>query len=98
MNEEIVLDEKTTEEVDLEWKNYCMSMCRIERDKLLSETDWIHLPDVSVSEQYKEAMNIYRQQLRDFPASFSDEFDNMEEDSKYGVTPQSFSFPVKPEE
>lgn len=96
------LDNKSIEEGRLEWKNSCLKMCRTERDRLLSETDWIHLPDVTVTEEYKTAMNTYRQELRDFPATFTTLFDSWDWeddiDKIYGVTPASFNFPTKPEQ
>lgn len=90
------MQEKTVEQLDAEWKAYCMAMCREERDKLLAATDYIHMPDVSLPDDYVTAMNTYRQQLRDYPATFSAEYDTMTEDQKHGVTPQSFDFPTKP--
>lgn len=90
------LQEKTAEQLDAEWKAYCMAMCREERDKLLAASDYIHMPDVTVTAEYQSAMNIYRQQLRDYPSVFSSEYDNMTEDQKSGVTSLSFNFPTKP--
>lgn len=88
--------DKTAEQLDAEWKAYCMAMCREGRDKLLAESDYVHMPDVTISDADLAAMNTYRQQLRDFPASFSTTFDNMTEDEKHGVTPQSINYPSKP--
>lgn len=90
-------DIKTVEQLDQEWKDQCMSWCRDERDRRLAETDYIHLPDVTVADEFRDAMLIYRQQLRDVPAAFSTEYDSMTEDQKGGITPQSFEWPVKPE-
>ena len=42
---------------------------RLKRNALLAETDWIHLPDVTVSDSYKAALLTYRQKLRDIPAT-----------------------------
>jgi hypothetical protein len=42
---------------------------RKERDKLLAETDYIHLPDVTVSDTFKANMITYRQALRDIPST-----------------------------
>lgn len=90
------LNPKTKEELDQEWKDECMDMCRTKRDQLLLDTDYIHLPDVSVSSDYKAALMTYRQQLRDFPSSFSTIFDNYNQVEKDGVTPHSIPFPTKP--
>jgi len=92
------LNPKTQKELDQEWKDYCMSLCRKKRDNLLLETDYIHLPDVSVSETLKSKMITYRQQLRDLPSSFSTLFDKMSETQKDGVTYESIEVPIKPKE
>ena len=42
-----------------------MRLLRVERDRLLAETDWTALGDVTMS----SAMKTYRQELRDLPAS-----------------------------
>ena len=42
---------------------------RKERDKRLAETDYIHLPDVTVSDTFKANMITYRQTLRDIPST-----------------------------
>ena len=39
---------------------------------MIAETDWIHLPDVTVSDSYKTALLTYRQKLRDIPATVDD--------------------------
>lgn len=91
-----IVDPKTEEQALQEWKNYCLTLCRKERDNLLAATDWIHMPDVIVAESFRASMNTYRQQLRDFPATFSTSFDSMSESEKYGVTKESLNFPTKP--
>ena len=88
---------KTAEQLDQEWKDQCMIWCREERDKRLAATDYIHLPDVTVTDEFRDAMLTYRQQLRDIPGTFSTEYDSMTEDQKGGITPQSFDWPTKPE-
>lgn len=87
---------KTQEQLDQEWKDQCMIWCREERDKLLAATDYIHLPDVTVDSDYRVSILTYRQQLRDFPASYETSFDALTEDQKGGVTPQSIVYPTKP--
>ena len=42
-----------------------MEAIREHRNRLLTETDWMVLPDVTVSDEWKT----YRQELRDVPAS-----------------------------
>ena len=51
-----------------EWKNEV----REERDKLLAKTDYIHLPDVTVTDTFKSDMIAYRQALRDIPSTVDD--------------------------
>lgn len=87
---------QTQQEAIAVWKNYCMNLCRQKRDKLLSATDYIFYPDVTVSEEYKQALIVYRQQLRDYPETFSAWFDQASEEEKYSVTEQSITFPEKP--
>ena len=41
------------------------AQARSKRNSLLSGTDWTQLPDVTISEENKNLMRIYRQQLRD---------------------------------
>jgi len=48
-----------------EWKNEV----RAERNRLLAETDYIHLPDVTVDDTFKANMIAYRQSLRDIPST-----------------------------
>lgn len=42
---------------------------RVERNKLLLDTDWTQLPDVPMDADTREAWRLYRQKLRDFPAT-----------------------------
>lgn len=44
-----------------------LASIRLQRDYLLSQTDWTALNDVPLSPQEKTAYENYRQQLRDFP-------------------------------
>lgn len=44
-----------------------LNAIRIQRDKLLAETDWTQLPDNNLSETKRQEWIAYRQQLRDFP-------------------------------
>jgi len=64
-----------------------MRLLRIERDRLLAETDWTALGDVTMS----SAMKTYRQQLRDLPASSTPKLD-----SNGGLDMTSVTFPTKP--
>jgi hypothetical protein len=58
---------KTQEELLEEFKQNFINEVRQERNRRIAETDYIYMPDVNVSEEYKTAMNTYRQQLRDIP-------------------------------
>ena len=60
--------------------DYAMETLRINRNKLLAETDWTQARDVTLSND--SAWQTYRQQLRDLPASQSD--------------PDDVVFPTKP--
>lgn len=47
---------------------YLVERMRNHRDRLLAESDWTQLPDAPVD---KAAWAAYRQQLRDFPATWT---------------------------
>ena len=51
-----------------DFKKANFKILREKRDKLLSETDWLALSDVTMSDAWKT----YRQQLRDLPANTAD--------------------------
>ena len=69
---------------------------RTGRDALLAKTDYIFNPDVTVSQEYKDALVVYRQELRDFPEGFRTTLMSMDDTALYSVTPQSIIYPVKP--
>jgi hypothetical protein len=58
---------KTEEELILEFKNNFIAEVKIERTKRLADTDYIHMPDVSLSDAVKSQIVEYRQKLREFP-------------------------------
>ena len=64
-----------------------MRLLRVERDRLLAETDWTALGDVTMS----SAMKTYRQALRDLPASSTPK---LASDGSLDMT--SVTFPTKP--
>jgi hypothetical protein len=43
------------------------AILRSERDTLLARSDWTQMPDAQLTEEQKQAWQIYRQQLRDLP-------------------------------
>ena len=67
------------------------------RDKRLSATDYIFLPDVTVTQSVKDTLITYRQELRDFPEGFSTELSAMTIEEMYLITRHSIVYPVKPE-
>ena len=64
-----------------------MRLLRIERDRLLAETDWMGNSDVTMSSAWTK----YRQDLRDLPASSDPKLD-----SNGGLDMSSVTFPTKP--
>ena len=64
-----------------------MRLLREERNRLLAETDWTALGDVTMS----SSMKTYRQQLRDLPASASPKLS-----SDGSLDMSSVTFPTKP--
>ena len=64
-----------------------MRLLRVERDRLLTETDWMGNSDVTMTSDWKT----YRQALRDLPAS-----SNPKLDSSGGLDMSSVTFPTKP--
>jgi hypothetical protein len=64
-----------------------MRLLRIERDRLLAETDWTALGDVTMANN----MKTYRQALRDLPASSDPKLD-----SNGSLDMSSVTFPSKP--
>jgi len=77
------LNDRTELELAAEWKAYCMHLCREGRDKRLAATDYIHMPDVNVSDAFRASVMTYRHE-------------DMTEEQQDGVTPQSLPFPEKP--
>ena len=64
-----------------------MRLLRVERNRLLAETDWMANSDVTLADNWKT----YRQQLRDLPASASPKL------SSDGLLDMSsVTFPTKP--
>ena len=64
-----------------------MRLLRVERDRLLAETDWMANSDVTLADNWKT----YRQQLRDLPASASPK---LSADGSLDMS--SVTFPTKP--
>lgn len=85
---------KTQEELMEEFKQKFIDEVRQERNKRLAETDYIYMPDVNVSEEYKTVMNTYRQQLRDIP-DIVDEW--LVDKDLYSVSVWGVPWPEKPQ-
>ena len=66
-----------------------MRLLRLERNRLLAESDWMANSDVTMSDEWKT----YRQQLRDFPASPKIN-PQLKDDGSLNMT--SVSWPTKP--
>ncbi len=64
-----------------------MRVLRVERDRLLAETDWWASSDLSITDEQKK----YRKGLRDLPASAKPKLD-----SNGGLDMSSVTFPTKP--
>jgi len=77
------VSDKKTELVNAE----PMRLLRVERDRLLTETDWMGNSDVTMTSDWKT----YRQALRDLPAS-----SNPKLDSSGRLDMSSVTFPTKP--
>lgn len=43
---------------------------KIQRNRLLADSDWTQLPDNGLSDSDRQAWATYRQALRDFPATW----------------------------
>ena len=59
--------------------NIFLSEVRLLRDRKLSQTDWMVLPDSPLSETDKTAILSYRQELRDYPSTLTGEESSIEE-------------------
>ena len=85
----------TEEEVNLKVaeleKGEPMKLLRVERNKLIAETDWTQANDIPFSTSKKEEWQAYRQQLRDLPANSSPKLD-----SNYNLDLTSFTWPTPP--
>ena len=77
------VSDKKTELVNAE----PMRLLRVERDRLLAETDWMANSDVTLADNWKT----YRQQLRDLPAGASPKLS-----SDGSLDMSSVTFPTKP--
>ena len=77
------VSDKKTELVNAE----PMRLLRVERDRLLAETDWMANSDVTLADNWKT----YRQQLRDLPASASPKLS-----SDGSLDMSSVTWPTKP--
>jgi len=63
------------------------------RDSRLSATDYIFLPDVTITQELKDSLIAHRIVLRDFPAEFLVLLSNMSENELCSVTNESIPYP-----
>ena len=77
------VNDKKTELINAE----PMRLLRVERNRLLAETDWMANSDVTLADNWKT----YRQQLRDLPAGASPKLS-----SDGSLDMSSVTFPTKP--
>ena len=57
---------------DAEWNAKQWSLIRMNRDGLLSSSDWTQMPDSPLTDAKKQAWASYRQALRDLPENTTD--------------------------
>ena len=88
--------EATEEDLAVELYNSLVEVCREERNKRLSETDWVHLPDVTISEELKQEYLTYRQALRDMTGTFETWYNAKSEEDRYHISNLSMPWPEKP--
>jgi len=74
-------------------KDEIMSWVRRGRDARLAASDYIFLPDVTVTTEFKDALIAHRQVLRDFPAAYATILSNMSDDDLCCVTNESIPYP-----
>lgn len=65
---------KTKEQVNEEKINNEWKKIRNKRDSLLKETDYLIMPDYPISQENKELIENYRNELRNLPQNFDDPF------------------------
>ena len=68
-----------------------MKLLRVERNKLIAETDWTQANDSPLGSSKKTEWQTYRQALRDLPANASPKLD-----SNYNLDLTSFTWPTPP--
>ena len=68
-----------------------LRLLRVERDKRLTETDWVVTKATETGGTVSDAWKTYRQALRDLPASASPKLDSL-----YELDLTSVTWPTKP--
>jgi uncharacterized protein YycO len=66
---------KTKEQVNQERINNEWNKIRNKRDRLLKETDYLIMPDYPISQENKELIENYRNELRNIPQNYTNPFD-----------------------
>ena len=65
---------------------------RAERDRRLTATDYLLMPDYPLNDTLKEAMRLYRQALRDLPSQEGAPWDGGSEETPWPLMPELASF------
>jgi len=68
-----------------------MRLLRVERDKRLTDCDWVVTKAIETGDMVSNVWKAYRQSLRDLPASASPQLD-----SYYNLDLNSVNWPTKP--
>ena len=66
---------KTKEQVNSEKIKNEWTKIRRERDRLLKETDYLIMPDYPISQENKQLIEQYRNELRAIPQNYTDPFE-----------------------
>lgn len=69
-------------------KAFVLSEIRAYRNKLLAQSDWVNNPDVVMSDEIKAQWALYRQALRDFPATLDFSTPFYISDATFPASPQ----------
>ena len=78
-NENNTRTKPTLEQLQELWDSRAYIKLRKQRKFLLTESDWTIFPDSPLTEEKKEEWRVYRQALRDLPATSSPTLDEKEE-------------------
>ena len=86
-NDKLITWQQIQQYKNVAFNSFAVDLLRVERNRLLAETDWWAVPDRIMTEQ----QIAYRQTLRDLPSNSSPRLNNRSELDKSSV-----NWPVKP--